>query len=760
MEQRGDDVLKISDFGLTRWHREVSSNQTDGVGVFVSRTYRAPEYDLKISPSQSWDIWNLACLYLDLLTWYLLGWEKGVDEFSRQRAAESSSSIREDNYFNMEPATGSEFGASLKQCVMTWINRLHATEGCSLFIHDFLDIIQDGMLLIHHDKRLGSKEIHHRLANLYDICRENKVYCFESVHESHQSLGVLLRTNLIKHCWGRHEDFLTLGSLRNLLQPTEIGRHLQQFYKSAVSAGYQPQGPNIGIYLKLICPNDRSMDNSVTVRNKTYIRLFAILVLIDKGVDVFKFIDNGLSDEALPIDTTNNTFQSSIGEWRQLHLDSFDTWQWRMNVPFLSYGKHRVFGSQVVLPFVEGSISTANNPDSGRLGPIVETGGYGEVSCVEIHADCHDFRGVFGQLPKPEGPFALKKIIGTSPVTIEDNFKREARMLKKFNGDVHPHIISVLSTFKHGDYYYLLFPWAECDLQKYFKVNPNPTPSLETVRWLSQQCLRIVEAVHLIHSPPGQDNLQPEDRVVGRHGDIKAENVLVFRSQEGKANLVLSDFGLGSLHHDMSKSNIPNKTIPVTPGLRPPECDMKGGYISSAFDIWTLGCLFLDLLTWLLGGEELRLRFEEERMTPYINGLETPIYFDIVRTEDGQPAYIVKEQVKRWFAELHRNDHCTQFVHDFLDLIERKMLIVETDVKKRARTNELLQRLQTFHSLCHGQDAQAYCVRAAPDQTRLIVPTTIAKGPLNETVEDNIRRSRITLRKVAGRAQRAEQAED
>ncbi|OTA57629.1 kinase domain-containing protein, partial [Hypoxylon sp. EC38] len=184
MEQRGDDILKISDFGLTRWHREVSSNQTDGVGVFVSKTYRAPEYDLKKSPSQSWDIWALACLYLEFLTWYLLGWEKGVDEFSRQRAAESSSSIREDNYFNVEPATGSEFGASLKQCMMTWINRLHATEGCSLFIHDFLDIIQDGMLLIHHDKRLESKEIHHRLANLYEICRENKVYCFESVHKS------------------------------------------------------------------------------------------------------------------------------------------------------------------------------------------------------------------------------------------------------------------------------------------------------------------------------------------------------------------------------------------------------------------------------------------------------------------------------------------------------------------------------------------------------------------------------------------------
>ncbi|OTA57628.1 hypothetical protein K449DRAFT_335224 [Hypoxylon sp. EC38] len=270
-----------------------------------------------------------------------------------------------------------------------------------------------------------------------------------------------------------------------------------------------------------------------------------------------------------------------------------------------------------------------------------------------------------------------------------------------------------------------------------------------------------MEAVHLIHFPPEPDSLQPPDRLYGRHGDIKAENILVFKSQKGGANLVLSDFGLSSVHHDMSKSNVPNEKVSATPGFRPPECDMKDGRISRAFDVWTLGCLFLDLLTWLVGGEKLRLRFEEERMTPYINGFDTPIYFEVVITEDGEPAYIVKEEVKRWFAELHRNDHCTQFVHDFLDLIEGKMLIVETDVRKRARTKELLQRLQTFHSLCHGQDAQAYCVRAAPDQTPLTVRTsTIAKGPLNETAEDNIRRSRITLRKVAGRTQRAEQAED
>ncbi|KAI1415563.1 kinase-like domain-containing protein [Hypoxylon sp. FL1857] len=586
--------------------------------------------------------------------------------------------------------------------------------------------------------------------------------------DSYNSLDDLLRNRLNTHPDGRNKNFLTLHCLRSLLLASRVRKHLRKLFDDAVSAGYTPHHPNVDAYLKLICPNDHAKNNSIAVERKTYVRLFATLILVDKGLDIFMFIDKGISDELLPIAPMDSSFQLCIRGWAaRRYLDDFDMWQWRVNVPFLAYGEHQVFDAQVVLPFVKDSMPRANDQDSGYLRtsthitPITEAGGYGEVSYVEIHSKCHDFRGVFGPLPKAEGPFALKKLFGTNPTKIEEDFKNELDMLKKFDGNVHPHIVTVLTSFKHGGHYYLLFPWAECDLGRYFENNYNPITGLETVQWLSEQCLRIMEAVHLIHFPPGLDRLQPRDRLFGRHGDIKAENILVFRSQKGKANLVLSDFGLSSVHHDTSRSNIPNQGVSATPGFRPPECDMKDGRISRAFDVWTLGCLFLDLLTWLLGGEALRSKFEEERMTRYINGLDTSIYFEVVATEDGNTGYIVKEQVKRWFAELHRHDHCTQFVHDFLDLIELKMLIVETKVRKRARTAELLQNLRAFHSRCHGRDAQSYCLDAAPHRTPLIIRApTIAEGPLNEIAEDNIKRSRITLRKVAGRTQRAEQAQD
>ncbi|KAI1774285.1 hypothetical protein F4818DRAFT_419468 [Hypoxylon cercidicola] len=177
------DVLKISDFGLTRWHRDVSNHKKYAEGLAVSLTYRAPETSLDMPVSQPWDIWTLGCVFLEFLTWYLLGWEKGVDEFSKQRTSESPRNpIPEDNFFNLgSAATGLKHGASLKGCVINWINKLHATEGCSHFIHDFLDLISDSMLRIRYKERHECKYIVNELEKLHEKCK-NEAYCFERAH--------------------------------------------------------------------------------------------------------------------------------------------------------------------------------------------------------------------------------------------------------------------------------------------------------------------------------------------------------------------------------------------------------------------------------------------------------------------------------------------------------------------------------------------------------------------------------------------------
>ncbi|OTB15860.1 hypothetical protein K445DRAFT_300642 [Daldinia sp. EC12] len=197
-------TLKISDFGLTRWHRDKSNRIVYINGVRASPTYRAPESDLTQEIFQPWDIWTLACVYLEFLTWYLCGWDEGVDEFSRQRADESSFSIPWDDFFSLgSKENGFTYRASLKRSVidvstifsswamptkdkfMQWVNKLHAAEGCSIFIHEFLDLISDHMLRIRYEERYKCEEIVDRLDTMYRRCRDDETYCFKGAH-NHQ----------------------------------------------------------------------------------------------------------------------------------------------------------------------------------------------------------------------------------------------------------------------------------------------------------------------------------------------------------------------------------------------------------------------------------------------------------------------------------------------------------------------------------------------------------------------------------------------
>jgi len=112
-------VLKLSDFGLTRFHRKVSELRMYD-RVIGSWTYRAPECDLQKSISPMYDMWSLGCVFLEFLSWYMLGFEKGIELFTSQRVAEDNAPhIRGDSFFNAAMTEeGAKYGAYLKLSVI------------------------------------------------------------------------------------------------------------------------------------------------------------------------------------------------------------------------------------------------------------------------------------------------------------------------------------------------------------------------------------------------------------------------------------------------------------------------------------------------------------------------------------------------------------------------------------------------------------------------------------------------------------------
>jgi serine/threonine protein kinase len=241
-----------------------------------------------------------------------------------------------------------------------------------------------------------------------------------------------------------------------------------------------------------------------------------------------------------------------------------------------------------------------------------------------------------------DGLFAVK-ILYEKDYNNEKVFQNESAQLRRFNGLVHDHLVTLLATFTFHGQYHFLFPYAEHALDQYWETRVSvPSTDIKTIQWVAKQCSGIMAAIDTIHDPRHL-NHSLKEKGYGRHGDIKPDNILWFNSTtDPKGILVVSDLGLASFNRETSRSNIPNARIPQVPGYRPPECDIKGGTISRSYDIWTLGCLFLELITWLLGGWQLTQEFDVERCTTFIiTGSKNNIFFCLKKT--NQPGSYVAQ---------------------------------------------------------------------------------------------------------------------
>lgn len=435
---------------------------------------------------------------------------------------------------------------------------------------------------------------------------------------------------------------------------------------------------NAVAYLDLIRPVDLQLQGS---RVQTYLRTFALLVLVERGGDIGKFIREEVSDQKLPVRRDSATGRGKISlchkdnpeqplkcfkDWKTFEREAFESKQWRFLVPYFDLdagdrAKHQNLDSETILPWCKKDDRSHSSSQ-----PSGQEGGYASVSRIKIDPSSHGFRTVLEKVsqsfhPRPSSSLVRVKLTLLLQIGLKDDFfalkmlhdqdfndekqfQNELEQLKRFNGLVHDHLVTLLTTFTLNKRYYFLFPYADNTLEQYWENAKPPTLDLATVRWVSKQCSGIMAAMDSIHDPKHLKNLTVMK--YGRHGDIKPDNILWFRSsKDPRGILVVSDMGLSSFNHDTSRSNIPNTKIPKVPGYRPPECDVEGGTISRAYDIWTLGCLFLELLTWLLGGWKLVEQFQNERKSIYITGAVNNIFFDLKKIK-GRDGYVAQVKIQ------------------------------------------------------------------------------------------------------------------
>ncbi|KAE8418692.1 kinase-like domain-containing protein [Aspergillus pseudocaelatus] len=395
-------------------------------------------------------------------------------------------------------------------------------------------------------------------------------------------------------------------------------------------------------------------------------KLFIVLLMSRKVDYINTFLDRGIQDDSLPFKLDENVLRTSQGQevpvpedWDYEDLEALEARQWRVLVPVFHQGTHYDFPEQQIFPFV------------GKESAKSAEGGFGRVSCERIHADHHEF----WEAPdsKSQGcRVAIKTLLSRG----RHLFERETHFLKTLGP--HPHLINLLCTYSFKEDNHLVFPYADENLREYWKRTGLPEWNHQILLWCLKQVAGIVGGLSVIHklSRAGKPTSKT---LYGRHGDLRPANILWFKKRPGCTDpngiLLIADLGLAKLHRFESRSNDIDAVFPLTysPPRRP------GARITRAFDIWSLGCLLLEFVTYIICGEKAIEEFSQLRgYDDPCTVLNTDFFYSIDHKE-------VRPSVEYWVAKLKTEPRCSPVFSDLLDLIMSGMIRIEPGERKSAQ---------------------------------------------------------------------------
>lgn len=173
-------------------------------------------------------------------------------------------------------------------------------------------------------------------------------------------------------------------------------------------------------------------------------------------------------------------------------------------------------------------------------------------------------------------------------------------------GNKHKHLMNLLAAYSQANKYFMIFPLAKGNLDTFWQsVNSRDGDLL----WLLEQCYGLTDGLSKIHGYKKKDPGEPsvnETVCVGRHGDIKPQNILWFKDHSTPTavdRLVLSDFTLMRFHNKGSRTVTTVGHIGFTNTYRAPEVALTSHQcIDQRYDVWSIGCVFLEFISWYLAG--------------------------------------------------------------------------------------------------------------------------------------------------------------
>ncbi|KAG4260105.1 serine/threonine protein kinase [Fusarium proliferatum] len=381
-------------------------------------------------------------------------------------------------------------------------------------------------------------------------------------------------------------------------------------------------------------------------------RIFLILLYMSEEKEKLSFLANflkqKLTDASLPVK------KSQLGSIFTSNNDRtlFCKYQHMVTSPEFGKDKFRSkLHTDTILPYLK-----SYNP-SGR-------GFFGEVSRMDIHPSHipEDVRLTLG------GTASIAVKTTNNHDQIARFFEQEATALERLKNHNSPNLVQPIAAYEYKNQKCLVFPWAHGgDLYKFWEAYQEKTVDLE---WIISQFTGLCSVLNDLH------------KINCRHGDLKPDNILWYRDKDGLGTLKIADLGLAAFHikDTGNRRGIQTMTPTGTARYEPPEtAENKTGERSRMYDIWSMGCIMLELLIWLTQGI-----YAVDKL-----GTVTDYFW---KRDDKSHRYEIHPEVRKSIEELYKHEAVqgNQTYSDLLTLVTNGLLVVslQSDANQDAHRYE------------------------------------------------------------------------
>ena len=261
-----------------------------------------------------------------------------------------------------------------------------------------------------------------------------------------------------------------------------------------------------------------------------------------------------------------------------------------------------------------------------------------------------------------------------------------------------------LATISIGEDLIILSDLASTDLDRFLR---NCPPILPGIADLINHIATIAGALKFLH-----EGLQLPGRAVAcYHMDLKPDNVLVFSNKYDLLGVwKISDFGISTVKENAARpreSEIVSdefntvgelvRRFRLTSGLPPkrgprpyqaPEVDGSGeSHVGTKSDVWSFGCIFVEVLAFALEGSSLVEDLENKR------GMTTDLksgYLNDYYHRDGT----LNPHIRNWLIEFQKYDKVDSIILENCQTLAFEML--EISPVNRPSSSEVYERLVNY----------------------------------------------------------------